>query len=89
VRPGEEVYEGRIVGASNRSGDLAVNVCRTKKLTNVRSSNKELAVQIAPPRILSLEEALEFLEGDELLEVTPGALPLRKRALRASLRKRG
>jgi len=88
VRPGDAVYEGMVVGASNKPGDLPVNVCRTKKLTNVRSSNKDFAAQLTPARELSLEEALEFIEDDELLEVTPRALRLRKRVRGADERKK-
>jgi GTP-binding protein len=88
VRPGEEVYEGMIVGETPKPGDLQVNVCRTKKLTNIRSSNKEMGVQLVSAREFSLEEALEFLGDDELLEVTPRSLRLRKRVRRFEERKK-
>jgi GTP-binding protein len=86
--PGIEVYAGMIVGANNKEGDLALNVCRTKKLTNMRAAGKDDNVILAPPRVLSLEECLEFIEEDELLEVTPKSLRLRKRILDADRRKK-
>ncbi len=88
VKPGDEVYEGMVVGEQNKAGDLPVNVCRAKKLTNIRTSSKDDAANIAPPRIMSLEEALEYIEDDELLEVTPKNLRLRKRVLGADARKK-
>jgi len=81
VEPGETVYEGMIVGIQRRTGDMAVNVCREKKLTNIRSSTKDIAVRLTPATRLSLEQALDFLVDDELLEVTPSHLRLRKRYL--------
>ncbi len=81
IEPGTEVYEGMIVGQNPRSTDLAVNVCRAKKLTNMRSSNADISVRLTPPILLSLEQSLDFLADDELLEVTPKALRLRKRYL--------
>ena len=81
-----------IVGQQPRQGDLAVNVCRAKKLTNMRASTTDIAVKLTPPVVLSLEQALDFLADDELLEVTPKAFRLRKRLLgaddRAKERKR-
>jgi GTP-binding protein len=88
VRPGEEVYEGMVVGESNRDDDLPVNVCRTKKLTNMRAAGRDENVQLAPPRVMSLEEALEYVEDDELLEVTPTALRMRKRVRNADQRRK-
>jgi GTP-binding protein len=88
VRPGDEVYEGMVVGEQNKTGDLPVNVCRAKKLTNVRASSKDQAASLSPPRIMSLEESLEYIEDDELLEVTPSSLRLRKRILSADQRKK-
>jgi GTP-binding protein len=81
IEPGEAVYEGMIVGVQRRSGDMQVNVCREKKLTNVRSSTKDIAVRLTPATKLSLEQALDFLVDDELLEVTPARIRLRKRYL--------
>ena len=88
VRAGDEVYEGMVVGEYNRPTDLPVNVCRTKKLTNMRAAGKDDAASIAPPREMSLEEALEYVEDDELLEVTPKSLRLRKRILSFDRRKK-
>ncbi len=88
VKPGDEVYEGMVVGEQNKAGDLPVNACRAKKLTNIRTSSKDDAANIAPPRVMSLEESLEYIEDDELLEVTPKTLRLRKRMLSADARKK-
>ena len=92
VEPGQEIYAGMIVGQQPRQGDLIVNICRAKKLTNMRASNSEIAIKLVPPVIFSLEQALDFLADDELLEVTPKAFRLRKRFLdeneRAKERKR-
>ncbi|MGB3305764.1 MAG: translational GTPase TypA [Thermomicrobiales bacterium] len=92
IEPGTEVYEGMIIGQNPRPTDLAVNVCRAKKLTNMRSSNADISVRLTPPTILSLEQSLDFLQDDELLEVTPKAFRLRKRYLtldeRAKMAKR-
>jgi GTP-binding protein len=87
VAPGDEVYEGMIVGENSRENDIDVNISKEKKLTNMRASTDEASVQLIPPRIMSLEQALEFLRGDELLEVTPWAFRLRKRILPALKRK--
>ncbi|MFL5759452.1 MAG: translational GTPase TypA [Thermomicrobiales bacterium] len=81
LEPGVEVYEGMIVGQQPRPGDLAVNVCRAKKLTNIRSSTSDIAIRLTPPVVLSLEQALDFLQEDELLEITPKTYRLRKRLL--------
>ncbi|MFQ5515235.1 MAG: translational GTPase TypA [Myxococcota bacterium] len=89
VHPGVEVYEGQIVGENRRLGDMNVNVCRGKKLTNVRAAGKDEAAILTPPRELTIERALEWIAEDELLEVTPESLRLRKRILPANLRKRG
>jgi GTP-binding protein len=86
--PGVPVYEGQIVGENRRAGDLNVNVCRAKKLTNVRAAGKDENTAVSPPRRLTIESALEWIDDDELLEVTPGSLRLRKRVLLASRRKR-
>jgi GTP-binding protein len=86
--PGAEVYEGMIVGTNSRQADMVVNPCKAKALTNMRSKATDDAVQLEPPKILSLEQSLEFLDEDELLEVTPSNLRLRKKILNASFRKR-
>ena len=88
VAPGDEVYEGMIVGESAKPGDLDLNVCRAKKLTNIRAAGRDDNVNLPPPRRMSLEEHLEFLEDDELLEVTPDNLRLRKRERNADRRKK-
>jgi GTP-binding protein len=79
--PGVEVYEGMVVGETQRPSDLAVNVCKKKHLTNMRSSNKDIEVRLTPPRDMSLDEAIEYLSEDELLEVTPLNWRIRKRIL--------
>ncbi|MDP9358609.1 MAG: translational GTPase TypA, partial [Chloroflexota bacterium] len=81
IEPGTEVYEGMVVGQQPRPGDLAVNVCRAKKLTNIRSSTSDISIRLTPPVLLSLEQSLDFLADDELLEVTPKGWRLRKRLL--------
>ena len=87
VAPGDEVYEGMIVGENSREKDMDVNITKEKKLTNMRASTDEASVQLIPPRVMSLEQALEFLRTDELLEVTPKAFRLRKKILPALKRK--
>jgi len=88
VEPGDQVYEGQVVGEHARPADITVNVARQKKLTNVRSSTKEATVTLKAPRRLDLEAALEWIESDELVELTPAAIRLRKRALTETDRKR-
>jgi GTP-binding protein len=88
IHPGTEVYEGMIVGEHNRDNDLTVNVCKEKHATNVRSATKEETVKMKTPRILTLEEALEYLNDDELCEVTPQSVRLRKKFLTKSERER-
>ena len=81
VRPGDPVYEGQIVGEHVRENDLDVNITKEKRLTNMRASTADEGIRLAPPRIMSLEQCLEWIRGDELLEVTPTSLRLRKKAL--------
>jgi GTP-binding protein len=88
VAPGEEVYEGMIVGESSRAEDLDVNACKEKHLTNMRSSTADQLVRLIPKRELSLDQALEFLRSDECVEVTPGAVRLRKAVLDATARRK-
>jgi GTP-binding protein len=88
LEPGAPVYEGQVVGENRRVGDMNVNVCRAKKLSNVRAAGKDENASVSPARRLTIESALEWIEEDELLEVTPAALRLRKQVLRAGLRKR-
>ena len=87
VSPTEEVYEGMIVGENSRPQDLDINITKEKKLTNIRSSTGEILVHLIPPRRMSLEQSLEFIRDDEMVEVTPKALRLRKRVLQFSRRK--
>jgi GTP-binding protein len=88
VRAGDPVYEGMIVGVHNRDNDLVVNATRTKQLTNFRVSGKEDAIKITPPIDLTLEYGVEFIEDDELVEITPKSIRLRKRHLKEHERKR-
>lgn len=88
VNPAQKVYAGQIVGLNTRQEDMEMNVCKPKHLTNMRSSSSDGVVQLTPPTIFSLEQCLDFLENDELLEVTPKNLRLRKRELDAKKRKR-
>jgi GTP-binding protein len=85
--PGEEVYEGMIVGEHSRANDLDVNITKEKKLTNMRASGSDDMVRLIPPRVMNLEQALEFIREDELVEVTPSTFRLRKRILQANRRK--
>ena len=88
IAPGTAVYAGMIVGENCKDSDLEINVCREKKLTNIRSAGKDDNVKLPPPHNMSLEEFLEYLEDDELLEVTPKSLRLRKRLLSENERKK-
>ena len=88
IGPGEKVYAGMVIGSSSRSEDIELNVCKKKHLTNTRSSSADEALTLVPPKILSLEQALDFIETDELLEVTPEHLRIRKRILDPTQRKR-
>ncbi len=88
IAPGEQLYEGQIVGSTPRESDIPVNPTKKKHLTNMRASTSEETVRLTPPRILSLEQAIEFIEEDELVEVTPKSIRLRKRLLSALDRKR-
>ncbi len=81
ITPGTQVYEGMIVGSSPKQEDLIVNVCKKKHLTNTRASGSDDALRLTPPRVLSLEDSLEFLAEDELLEVTPKNIRIRKKTL--------
>lgn len=88
VEPGTECYEGMLVGERNKPGDMVVNIARTKNLGNQRSSTSDISVQLVPPRVFSLEEALEYIADDELVEITPKNIRLRKRLLNAIDRKK-
>jgi GTP-binding protein len=88
IGPAEKVYAGQIIGLNTRSEDMEINICRPKQLTNMRTSSSDGVVQLTPPTIFSLEQCLDFLENDELLEVTPKNLRMRKRELDPNKRKR-
>ncbi|MEZ6144794.1 MAG: hypothetical protein R3B91_05025 [Planctomycetaceae bacterium] len=88
IGAGEPVYEGMVIGENSRENDLVVNPVREKKLTNIRSSGADDAIMLQPPRDMSLEVALEYIESDEYVEVTPGAIRLRKIWLTENERKR-
>ena len=88
IGPGEKVYSGMVVGQNGKGEDIELNVCKKKQLTNTRSSSADEALRLTPPKILSLEQALDFIDTDELLEVTPENLRIRKKILDPTLRKR-
>ena len=88
IGPGVQVYEGMIVGTIQRSRDIAVNVCKEKKMTNIRSSTSDIAIKLTPPIIFSLEQSIDFINRDELVEVTPEHIRLRKKTLQETLRLR-
>ena len=88
IGPGEKVYSGMVVGQSGKTEDIEINVCKKKQLTNTRASGSDEALRLTPPKILSLEQALEFIDSDELLEITPENLRIRKKILDPTLRKR-
>ena len=88
ISPGEKVYSGMVVGQNGKGEDIELNVCKKKQLTNTRSSSADEALRLVPPRILSMEQALDFIDTDELLEVTPKSLRIRKKILDPTMRKR-
>ncbi len=88
IGPGEKVYSGMVVGQNGKGEDIELNVCKKKQLTNTRSSSADEALKLTPPRVLSLEQCLEFIDTDELLEITPKSLRIRKKILDPTLRKR-
>ena len=89
IKENTPVYEGMVIGENSRSNDLDVNVIKEKKLTNMRASNADEALQLVPPRMMSLEQAIEFIKEDELVEITPQSVRLRKKTLEAQKRKSG
>ena len=89
VQPNDDIYEGQVIGENNRPGDLVINVTKTKKLTNIRASGTDEKIRLIPPIVFSLEEALEYIQGDEYVEVTPKSIRLRKVFLSEHERKRG
>lgn len=86
IEPGTTVYEGMIVAEHSRTNDLDVNITKEKKQTNMRASSADEAIRIVPPRALSLESAIEFINDDELVEITPKTIRLRKRVLASNMR---
>lgn len=88
ISPGEKVYSGMVIGETGKAEDIEINVCKTKHLTNTRSSSADDALKLTPPKVLSLEQALDFIDTDELLEVTPKSLRIRKKILDPTMRKR-
>jgi len=86
IEPNTKVYEGMVVGENSRSEEIVVNVCKKKHVTNMRASGSDEALRLTPPRILSLEQSLEFIGDDELVEVTPKSIRLRKKILDTELR---
>lgn len=88
IGAGEKVYSGMVIGQNGKTDDIEVNVCKTKHLTNTRSSGADDALRLTTPKVLSLEEALDFIDTDELLEVTPKSLRIRKKILDPRMRKR-
>jgi GTP-binding protein len=89
ISPNKNIYEGQVIGENSRAGDLCVNVTKTKKMSNMRSSGADEKVRLAPPKLFSLEECLEYIQGDEYVEVTPQNLRIRKVLLKETERKRG
>ena len=88
IGAGEKVYSGMVIGENAKTDDIEVNVCKTKHLTNTRSSSADDALRLTPPTVLSLEQAIDFIDTDELLEVTPESLRIRKKILDPKMRKR-
>jgi GTP-binding protein len=88
IGAGVKVYAGMVVGQNPKAEDIEVNICKRKQLSNTRSSGADDALKLSPPKVLSLEQALEFIETDELLEVTPTSLRIRKKTLDSTMRMR-
>ena len=88
VAPGDDVYEGMIVGMNARNDDMVVNPCKAKRVSNMRAAGSDDTIKLTPPRVFSLEEALEFINDDELVEVTPDDIRLRKKYLNELERRR-
>ena len=88
VGPGEKVYAGMVIGQNGKAEDIEINACKTKKLTNTRASGSDDALKLTPPKVLSLEQALEFIDTDELLEITPQTIRIRKKILDSRMRMR-
>ena len=88
IKPGDPVYEGMIIGEHSKSNDLDVNPTKTKQLSNMRAAGKDENIKLSPPRIITLEQALSYIQDDELVEVTPSSIRLRKRYLDPITRKK-
>ena len=88
IEPGEQVYEGMIVGENSRDNDIDINPCKKKNVSNMRTSSSDEAIRLTPPRILSLEQAIEYINNDEMVEVTPEHIRLRKTILDRTVRGR-
>ena len=88
VEPGTKVYEGMIVGMNSRNDDMVVNPCKAEKVSNMRAAGSDEAIKLSPARIFTLEEALEFIDDDELVEITPDDIRLRKKLLKELERRR-
>jgi GTP-binding protein len=88
VEPNQDIYEGQVVGENARPGDMVVNLTKAKKMSNVRSAGADDKLKLVPPRLFTLEEALEYIQGDEYVEVTPSSLRIRKILLKEHERKR-
>ncbi|MBX9977076.1 MAG: translational GTPase TypA, partial [Alphaproteobacteria bacterium] len=88
VNPGEKIYQGMVIGEHNRDNDLEINALRAKQLTNVRASGKDEAIRLTPPKIMSLEEAIAYIDENECVEVTPKCIRIRKIYLDPNDRKR-
>jgi GTP-binding protein len=88
IEPGTQVYTGMIIGQTNRPRDVSINVCKAKKLTNIRSSTSDFAIKLTPPIKMSLEQSIDFITRDELVEVTPVNIRLRKKILKETMRLR-
>lgn len=86
IKPGTKVYEGMVIGSSPKNMDIEINVCRKKHQSNIRASGSDEALRLSPPKIMSLEEALEFIANDELIEITPTDFRIRKRILDSTKR---
>jgi GTP-binding protein len=88
IEPGTQVYEGMVIGTHQREKDIVVNVCKEKKQTNIRSSTSDIAVRLTPPTVMNLEESLDFIVTDELVEITPSAIRIRKKLLNMDMRRK-
>ena len=86
VPPGVDIYEGMVIGEHNRENNLDVNACREKKLTNIRAAGRDENIILTPPRAMTIETAMEWIDGDELVEITPDAIRIRKKVLEGNRR---